>query len=172
MQLNGNEFATVNSWRVRCQWQTTQNEMYWKGTGTGGVMHIFSLLSLSIVSTLNLAVPLMQMSLSENRFLFIQWKLIASINDCCVCGLSDAAPELMWLNWEYGRTKVHTVHTTPTVHCSFRTLTMMNAISLAWTAFGDPYTTCLTMLNKIIRISECVLIESLRSIDLFSFLMI
>lgn len=48
---------------------------------------------------------------------------------------------------ENERANTHT-HT-QAVHCSFRTLTVINAISLIWIAFGDsPHTTYLT-LNEI-----------------------
>lgn len=137
MQLNGNELATVNSWivRCRCQWQTTQNEIHWKGMDVGSLVHVwlppppfclylpFSLWFLSS--------HWLHMCPSENRFLFIQWKLIATINDCCVCvWLKWCGPwiESMWINWEYERRTTHR----QTVHYSFHTLSMINAISLDW----------------------------------------
>lgn len=44
MQLYWNELATVNRWLVRCQWQTTQNEMFWVASNEMKyIRHIFSL---------------------------------------------------------------------------------------------------------------------------------
>lgn len=59
MQLYWNELVTVNSWLVRCQWQTTQNEMYWKAICTA-LCHIFLFLSFSLCPFLSFS--LMQMS--------------------------------------------------------------------------------------------------------------
>lgn len=55
MQLYWNELATVNRWLVRCQWQTTQNEMFWVASNEMKyIRHIFSLsLSFFLFSSFN-----------------------------------------------------------------------------------------------------------------------
>lgn len=132
-----------------------QNEMYWKGTGTGAHILPIAVSFYRFHSHSRLLTACR--CLSENRFLFIQWKLIASINDCCVW-LKWCGPRIksMWLNWEYGRARNGALLFSYINHDKCY-------ISLAWTAF---------VWRCWIKSLECVLIELLRSIDLFSFLMI